>query len=151
MRHKITYTLLSFALAISLAVGFQARLNVNPYITWIAAFSVVTWGFYGLDKRTSELKFLRAYRVPEVTLNLLALAGGFPGAWVGRSMFEHKTNLKRHKDMFAILILSTVLHTLFTLRLLIGPPMQWWPPAAWTQLWDWRATPAPSSAPLVPR
>jgi uncharacterized membrane protein YsdA (DUF1294 family) len=45
--------------------------------------------------------------VPEVVLHGLALAGGFPGGWVGRSMFLHKTK----KGIFVfVLAVSTALN-----------------------------------------
>jgi uncharacterized membrane protein YsdA (DUF1294 family) len=127
------YTLLSVALSVSLATSFQSRLtNVHPYVTWIAGWSIVTWAIYAWDKRTAELgKLLKGWRVPEVTLHLLALMGGFTGAWIARSMFRHKINSKRHPVILAILIASTILHLLIMLRLLIGPPLELWPPSRW--------------------
>ena len=127
------YTLLGVALSVSLATSFQSRLtNVHPYVTWIAGWSIVTWAIYAWDKRTAELgKLLKGWRVPEVTLHLLALMGGFTGAWIARSMFSHKINSKRHPVILAILIASTILHLLIMLRLLIGPPLELWPPSRW--------------------
>ncbi len=126
------YTVLGVGLAVWLATGFQSRLSVHPYVTWIAGFSFIAWAFYAWDKRTAELKkLLRGWRVPEFTLNLLTILGGFPGAWVGRAMFNHKTNTKRHPAILAILIASTVLHALFALRLIYGPPITLWPPSNW--------------------
>ena len=48
--------------------------------------------------------------MPEIVLNVMTLAGGFPGAWVGRFLFRHKTNLREHSTMFAILVAATLLH-----------------------------------------
>ncbi|MGC9520906.1 MAG: DUF1294 domain-containing protein [Anaerolineae bacterium] len=126
------YTLIGVGLSASLAASFQTRLNVHPYVTWISATTVVTWALYAWDKRISQLgSLLKGWRVPEFTLNLMALSGGFLGAWVARSMFNHKTNLRRHRDMFVILIVSAVLHVLFVVRLLYGPPLTLWPPSNW--------------------
>ena len=128
----IIYTLIGVGLAVWLATGFQSRLTVHPYVTWVVGFSFVTWAFYAWDKRTAELKkFLRGWRVPEFTLNLLAILGGFPGAWVGRAMFEHKTSAKHHSVILGVLIASTVAHALLALRLMYGPPLVLWPPNNW--------------------
>jgi len=50
--------------------------------------SVVAFALYGWDKRAARR---RARRVPEARLHLAALLGGFPGAWLGRRLFHHKT------------------------------------------------------------
>jgi uncharacterized membrane protein YsdA (DUF1294 family) len=126
------YTLIAVGLCFSLARSFQTRLTVHPYVAWVAACSIITWAFYAWDKRTAELgKLLKGWRVPEITLHLLALLGGFLGAWVGRAMFDHKTNVKRHPSIVAILIVSMILHALFVIRLLYGPPLVLWPPDNW--------------------
>ena len=100
--------------ALMISLAFYAVLDrVIPwphyYFTWVIAFSVVTFLFYGLDKGLAKTQRVRA-RVPELVLNLLAVAGGTPGAWLGRSVFRHKTNLRKHWLMFAILVVSSLLH-----------------------------------------
>jgi len=131
-RNHIIYTALGVGLSVFLAVAFQDRLTVNPYVTWLLAFTIMTWALYAWDKRVSELgKLLKGWRVPEFTLNLMSLLGGFAGGWVARSMFNHKTDVKRHPWILAILIISAVFHMLFTLRLMYGPPLVLWPPENW--------------------
>jgi len=131
-RSTLVYTLVGVGLGVLLATSFQARLTVHPYVTWLAGFSIITWALYAWDKRVAELgKILRGWRVPEFTLNLMALLGGFLGAWIGRAMFEHKTNVREHPQILIVLITSTVLHTLLIVRLLWGPPLVLWPPEAW--------------------
>ncbi|MDF1514210.1 MAG: DUF1294 domain-containing protein [Anaerolineae bacterium] len=131
MRQKLTYTILALVLAISLASSFQSRLTVNAYFTWIGAFTFVAWAFYGLDKNIAEFKRLKGWRVPEFTLHILALLGGFPGAWIGRTMFNHKTNVKQHPLILIILIVSTLLHVYMAIRIIYGPALMWWPPQNW--------------------
>jgi uncharacterized membrane protein YsdA (DUF1294 family) len=53
--------------------------------------SLVTFAAYGRDKRAA-VRGTR--RTPERTLQLMALCFGWPGAWLGRRVFHHKT-LKR--------------------------------------------------------
>jgi uncharacterized membrane protein YsdA (DUF1294 family) len=74
------------------------------YIIWLASISFITFILYGLDKTQSKRN---GWRVPEMALHVLALAGGFMGGWAGCSLFHHKTK----KGMFVlVLILSTVIH-----------------------------------------
>ena len=74
------------------------------YLIWLAIASGITFLLYGFDKAQSKKG---GWRVPEVVLNGLALAGGFPGGWVGRSMFRHKTK----KGIFVfVLVVSTAIH-----------------------------------------
>lgn len=131
MRQKFVYTLFAVSLAIMLATSFQSRLTVNGYITWLGGFTFVAWAFYGLDKNIAEFKKLKGWRVPELTLNLLALLGGFLGAWVGRAMFNHKTNAKKHPVILIVLVISTLCHIYLTIRVLYGPALLWWPPQNW--------------------
>jgi uncharacterized membrane protein YsdA (DUF1294 family) len=74
------------------------------YLIWLAATSLIAFILYGLDKAQSKHN---GPRIPENALHLLALAGGFLGGWVGRSVFHHKTK----KRIFTfVLVLSTVIH-----------------------------------------
>jgi uncharacterized membrane protein YsdA (DUF1294 family) len=92
-----------------LSVGFVAytyarQYELRPYLVWLATLSVVTFVWYGFDKGQSKRGGLR---VPEIVLQLLTLAGGFPGGWLGMLVFQHKT---RHSSFVIILVLSTLLH-----------------------------------------
>ena len=74
------------------------------YLFWLAAASVITFLLYGFDKAQSKSG---GRRIPEATLHVLALAGGFPGGWAGRSVFRHKT---KHGIFIFVLTVSTLLH-----------------------------------------
>jgi uncharacterized membrane protein YsdA (DUF1294 family) len=91
-------------LALQRAIGWE-----HYYFSWVIAMSMVAFAYYGLDKGLSKARWTRA-RIPETVLNLVAVLGGTPGAWLGRTMFRHKTNLRKHWLMFAILIVSSLLH-----------------------------------------
>jgi uncharacterized membrane protein YsdA (DUF1294 family) len=74
------------------------------YLVWLAASSVILFILYGIDKAQAKN---RGWHVPEVTLHVMALAGGFIGGWLGRSLFHHKTK----KGIFLfVLVASTILH-----------------------------------------
>ncbi|HEV7298769.1 MAG TPA: DUF1294 domain-containing protein [Tepidisphaeraceae bacterium] len=77
---------------------------------WILAYyllaSLITFVVYGIDKRRAAR---RQWRVPEATLQSLAFAGGFPGAFVGRKTFRHKL----HKPKFTFMLYAiAMLHGL---------------------------------------
>lgn len=74
------------------------------YWIWLAAASVVTFLLYGFDKGRARKG---GWRVPEAALHWLALLGGFPGGWLGRSLFHHKT---RKGFFLFVLITSTLIH-----------------------------------------
>jgi uncharacterized membrane protein YsdA (DUF1294 family) len=74
------------------------------YLIWVAVASGITFLLYGFDKAQSKKG---GWRVPEIVLHGLALAGGFPSGWVGRSVFRHKTK----KGIFVfVLAVSTAIH-----------------------------------------
>ena len=95
---------------IALAVGLGVILllvwgfKLNWYLAWILVWSVVTFAFYGYDKRQAIAQGLR---VPEIVLHLLSLIGGFLGGWAGRAYFHHKT---RKPIFLVVLIIATVLN-----------------------------------------
>lgn len=79
------------------------------YPICIAALSIVTFVAYGYDKQRAGAN---GGRIPEAVLHALALAGGFPGGWIGRAVFRHKT---LHASFTVVLALATALHAAFAL------------------------------------
>ena len=61
-------------------------------MSWFLGIYLVMSGLtliaYGADKSRARRK---GGRIPELTLHLLALAGGWPGALLGQRWFHHKT------------------------------------------------------------
>lgn len=84
-------------------------MNFNDYYTlWLATTGFITFALYGFDKFQAKQG---NQRVPERTLHLCALLGGFLGGWLGRLAFRHKTQ----KPVFTVILLvSTVLHGVLT-------------------------------------
>ena len=79
-------------------------MGLHLYWIWLATASVITFLLYGFDKAQSKSS---GRRIPEVVLHWLALLGGFPGGWAGRSVFRHKT---RKASFVFVLALSTAIH-----------------------------------------
>ena len=58
------------------------------YLATITLVSLATFATYGVDKRRARIA---GRRVPERTLHLMSVLGGWPGAWVAQRVFRHKT------------------------------------------------------------
>lgn len=124
MKYSFLFGVPAVLALLALYQGLE-RVFVWPhyYFTWFIAAGVVTLACYGLDKGLSKARRVRA-RVPELVLNLLTVAGGSAGAWLGRVLFRHKTNLRRHWLMFVILVVSSMLHV-YVLHALYSSSLGW--------------------------
>ncbi|GAB4540065.1 MAG: hypothetical protein Kow0063_29520 [Anaerolineae bacterium] len=106
-RRRSPYQLFIFvavALIIFLVIVLALTTTWHAYWIWLVAASVITFLLYGYDKGQARLGGLR---VPELVLHGLALLGGFPGGWLGRAVFRHKT---RRLAFTGVLIASTIIH-----------------------------------------
>lgn len=76
-----------------------------PIVLVYAAMSLFTFVAYGIDKGRARRG---QRRIPERTLHGLGLAGGWPGALLGQSVFRHK----RQKGKFvAVTVATAVVHS----------------------------------------
>ncbi|MFT4711299.1 MAG: uncharacterized membrane protein YsdA (DUF1294 family) [Planctomycetota bacterium] len=72
----------------------------------VVAVSLVTFVFWGVDKSKAARG---AWRIPEKTLLLLALLGGWPGAWFGAKVFRHKSSKQSfRRKLMAVTVLNLV-------------------------------------------
>jgi uncharacterized membrane protein YsdA (DUF1294 family) len=85
---QVRFIAIASILAVAIFVALIIWTNWNLLITWILAWSLVTFSFYGYDKLQAKGQRLR---VPEVSLLVMAAAGGFAGAIGGMLLFRHKT------------------------------------------------------------
>jgi uncharacterized membrane protein YsdA (DUF1294 family) len=108
MRFTLEIALLAAAITAAIYVPMSIEARAQYWI-WLGSISISTFVFYGLDKFLARFKRWRV-RVPELVLNIMTLAGGFPGAWVGRFAFRHKVNIRKHSAMFVVLCVATALH-----------------------------------------
>lgn len=89
------------------------------YLGLVAVMSLWTFVAYGFDKRRAARG---GRRVPEQTLHLLALVGGWPGAFAGQRFFRHKTSKLPFLVVFwAVVVIhnaivGTAAYALFTSR-----------------------------------
>ena len=103
-------TVVALALILVFVFLFYADMRLPFYVAWLVSLGLTTLIFFWADKRLAKVKQV-TIRVPEHTLNLLTVAGGFVGAWIARGLFRHKTNVRKHQAMFVVLILSTLIHS----------------------------------------
>lgn len=81
-------------------------------LAWYAGASAVTFLVYAWDKTAAEGGH---WRTPESTLNGLALAGGWPGAWIAQQALRHKSR----KTSFQVAFWSAVAANLAALAWLV--------------------------------
>lgn len=107
--HAITrrYASLAGVIVAAATVALWWSTPLDAYPALLTAASVVTFAAYGWDKRAAAS---HRERVPEVVLHALALAGGFAGGWLGRSLFRHKT---RKPSFTLVLAAATLAHGAF--------------------------------------
>lgn len=63
--------------------------------------SVLTFVVYNRDKRRAETG---SWRIPESTLHLAELAGGWPGAFLAQRILRHKTSKLSYQVEFWIIV-----------------------------------------------
>ncbi len=69
------------------------------------AVSMMTYVVYAVDKRAAVKK---RRRVSEKTLHLMALVGGWPGAWLAQQQLRHKTQKIRFRRLFWVTVVLNV-------------------------------------------
>jgi uncharacterized membrane protein YsdA (DUF1294 family) len=74
---------------------------VVTYLIVVAVMSAISFVAYGLDKRWAANG---GRRVPERTLHLLAVLGGWPGAMLAQRQFRHKTRKIAFRVVFWSLV-----------------------------------------------
>lgn len=80
-----------------------------------AVLNGVTYLAYATDKAAAQRP--QARRVPERTLHLLALAGGWPAAWLAQRRLRHKTVKPAFRAWFWATVAGHLLGVLLVLWL----------------------------------
>ena len=107
-------TLLSCAYAAILAWGLHAKRVPELAVFALIGLGVATFIAYALDKRAAQHS---QWRTPESTLHLMALLGGWPGAWLAQRLLRHKNRKASFQNLFWVCALANaVLTTLLVLR-----------------------------------
>ncbi|MBB1198959.1 DUF1294 domain-containing protein [Enterobacteriaceae bacterium 89] len=91
-------------LLLALCVAGSAYLP-HPQLVWMLLVSVLTMIIYGMDKLAARKAWRR---VPESTLLVFGLVGGWPGAILGQQCFRHKTQKQPFRTYFFISVILNV-------------------------------------------
>lgn len=67
-----------------------------------STLSLAVFALYALDKFAARRG---DWRVPENLLHLMALLGGWPGAWMGQLKFRHKTRKRGFRLVFFLTVI----------------------------------------------
>ncbi|WP_336220784.1 DUF1294 domain-containing protein [Citrobacter amalonaticus] len=92
-----------YLLLLSLAIG--SLFTSSPVAIWCLLINVLTLMIYGVDKMAARKAWRR---VPESTLLVFGVVGGWPGAIVGQQLFRHKTQKQPFKTYFFISVIVSV-------------------------------------------
>ena len=95
-------TLNTFCYLLLALAAVASALMPHPLVMWLLLASVLTLLIYGGDKMAARNGWRR---VPESTLLMLGLGGGWPGAVLGQQLFRHKTQKQPFKRYFFITVL----------------------------------------------
>ena len=85
-------------------------------MSWLVLYygtSIITYGCYSLDKKAAEKA---SRRIPELTLHLMSLVGGWPGALIAQVLLRHKTR----KPSFLVGYWFTVIVNCIALGVIAG-------------------------------
>jgi len=92
------YVLLAFTAA-------GSALLLHPLAMWFVLVSALTLVIYGADKLAARKAWRR---IPETTLLIFGVVGGWPGAILGQQLFRHKTQKQPFKTYFMITVILNV-------------------------------------------
>ena len=89
-------------------LGFWAYAEPK-WALFFAVLSVWLYVLYGWDKRAAQNG---RRRISEKQLHLTALFGGWPGAWLARRQFRHKTSKQPFIRLFWLCVLLNIAVTI---------------------------------------
>jgi uncharacterized membrane protein YsdA (DUF1294 family)/cold shock CspA family protein len=81
---------ITFAISFLVAVAALATIG-RLDMSWLALYyggSIITYSVYAWDKKAAQKA---GWRIPEKTLHLMSLVGGWPGALIAQVLLRHKT------------------------------------------------------------
>ena len=89
---------------------------------WYLVLSAFAFAAYGIDKQAAKKN---RRRTPERILQFLAVAGGWPGAWVAQQTLRHKSSKRSFQIEFWICVIVNLLLLGTLLWQGGGLPAQW--------------------------
>ncbi len=98
-------TLNPFCYFLLMLAALGSAIMPHSLVTWLALVNALTLLIYGGDK-LAAVKGWR--RVPEATLLILGLTGGWPGAILAQQSFRHKTQKQPFRRWFFISVVINI-------------------------------------------
>ena len=98
-------TLNRFSYLLLLIAAIGSLFTSHPFILWLLLINVLTLAMYGADKMAAR-RAMR--RVPEATLLVFGLIGGWAGAIIGQQLFRHKTQKQPFKTYFIVSVIVSI-------------------------------------------
>jgi uncharacterized membrane protein YsdA (DUF1294 family)/cold shock CspA family protein len=94
-----TSSLMGLAGLLVLPVLASLKLPLQAWVVpgWMLVMSVAAWVVYRIDKKAAVNG---VSRIPENTLHVLELLGGWPGAFLAQRVFRHKSAKVRYRVVF---------------------------------------------------
>ena len=105
----IKKTLITFSLLFLALLWLTSwQLNITYFIagTYSVA-SLISFLVYGWDKRLAMQHGEHVIRVPERTLHILGLIGGWPGSFIAQQWLRHKS---KKRSFIAVLWLTVIVN-----------------------------------------
>ncbi|KLG14090.1 cyanate transporter [Enterobacter cloacae subsp. cloacae] len=99
-------TLNKFCFFLLLCAAIGCLLSAWPVAIWFLLINVLTMVLYGADKMAARKGM---HRIPEVTLLVFGVVGGWPGAIMGQQFFRHKTQKQPFKTYFLMTVVVSIL------------------------------------------
>ncbi|MDN8600655.1 DUF1294 domain-containing protein [Citrobacter sp. S2-9] len=96
--NQLCYSLLALALIASFYVS-------HSFWVWLLLVNLFTFLLYGADKYAARSNW---QRVPEKTLLIFGLVGGWPGGAIAQQLFRHKTQKQPFKTWFILSVVANV-------------------------------------------
>jgi len=106
---------IAFAMSFLIALAALAAVGWLE-MSWLALYygaSIITYGCYSRDKTAAQNA---GRRTPELTLHLMSLVGGWPGALIAQMLLRHKTR----KLSFLVGYWFTVIVNFIALGVILG-------------------------------
>lgn len=101
-----TATLFAIPAFLIVYVAVAVIWKLPPWVSGLyAGLSAITFVAYALDKSAANSG---AWRTPENTLHMLAIAGGWPGALLAQQLLRHKSTKQPFRQVFWATVLLNV-------------------------------------------
>ena len=105
---RLSYTWLAIALGIGIGWGTKwiPYWEAGTYAGVVLLGSLAAFLSQGMDKWAAKNSLSR---IPEKSLHMLELIGGWPGAHLGQQLFRHKTQKPSYRSLFLTIVAVHIL------------------------------------------